>query len=81
MLVFTTHDAGIYYLCWYLRRMMLVFMIHAGIGDSCWYLHFINCPATLPCFSVCFFVFLLCCFLLFACFLFLFLFAIATVLL
>ena len=31
MLVFTTHDAGIYDSCWYLRRMMLVFMIHAGI--------------------------------------------------
>ena len=34
MLVFTTHDAGIYDSCWYLRRMMLVFMIHAGIYDA-----------------------------------------------
>ena len=38
MLVFTTHDAGIYDSCWYLRRMMLVFIIHVGIYDSCWYL-------------------------------------------
>ena len=34
MLVFTTHDAGIYDSCWYLRRMMLVFMIHAGIYEA-----------------------------------------------
>ena len=38
MLVFTTHDAGIYDSCWYLRRMILVFMIlfmiHAGIYDA-----------------------------------------------
>ena len=54
MLVFTTHDAGIYDSCWYLRRMVLVFMIHAGISTlpgiydscsagiytSCWYLRF-----------------------------------------
>ena len=42
MLVFTTHDAGIYDSCWYLRHMVLVFMVHAGIYvyDSCWYLHF-----------------------------------------
>ena len=26
--------------CWYLRRMMMVFMINAGIYYSCWYLHF-----------------------------------------
>ena len=39
MLVFTTHDAGIYDSCWYLRRT-LVFVIHAGIYDSCWYLRF-----------------------------------------
>ena len=34
MLVFTMHDAGIYDSCWYLRRMMQVFMIHAGIYDA-----------------------------------------------
>ena len=40
MLVFTTHDAGIYDSCWYLR-FMLVFTVNAGIYDSCWYLRFI----------------------------------------
>ena len=38
MLVFTTHDDGIYDSCWNLRRMVLVFMIHAGIYDARWYL-------------------------------------------
>ena len=43
MLVFTTHDAGIYDSCWYLRSM-LMFTTHAGItlhADiycACWYL-------------------------------------------
>ena len=36
----TQDDAGIYDSCWYLRRMMLVFTIHAGIHDPCWYLRF-----------------------------------------
>ena len=53
MLVFRTHDAGIYdsfmlvfiihagiyNSCWYLL-FTLVFTLHAGIYTSCWYLHF-----------------------------------------